>query len=67
MNSPEYRMTIVDLRIPFFRLVFFFVKTALAIIPAAIILAVIFGILGIVIGMLWGMGNMEMFMRRLTL
>ena len=43
MNSPDNRMTIVDLRIPFFRLVFFFVKSALA----AIILALIFSLLGL--------------------
>ena len=41
MNGPEQRTVIVDLRIPFFRLVFFFVKVALAAIPAAIILSVI--------------------------
>ena len=70
MNSPDYRMTIVDLRIPFFRLVFFFVKAALAIIPAAIILALIFALIGVAIGMLWGtlgIGNWDMFMRRFTL
>jgi hypothetical protein len=31
------RIVIVDLRIPFFRLVMFFIKAALAVIPAAII------------------------------
>jgi hypothetical protein len=41
MESPSQRIVIVDLRIPFFRLVFFFVKTALAMIPAAIILSLI--------------------------
>jgi len=49
MNGPDSRMTIVDLRIPFFRLVFFFVKAALALIPAAIILTLIFSLLGIAI------------------
>ena len=70
MNSPDYRVTIVDLRIPFFRLVFFFVKAALAVIPATIILALIFALLGVVIGMLWnmlGFGNIDFFMRRFTL
>jgi hypothetical protein len=38
MNGPAPRFVLVDLRIPFFRLVFFFVKAALAAIPAAIIL-----------------------------
>jgi hypothetical protein len=37
MNENAQRFVIVDLRIPFFRLVLFFVKAALAAIPAAII------------------------------
>ena len=41
MNGPAHRLVLVDLRIPFFRLVFFFVKVALAAIPAAIILSII--------------------------
>ena len=41
MTGPEQHVTVVDLRIPFFRLVFFLVKAALAAIPAAIILSVI--------------------------
>jgi hypothetical protein len=41
MDGPTQRFVIVDLRIPFFRLVFFFVKAALAVIPAAIILSII--------------------------
>ncbi len=41
MNGPAQRFVLVDLRIPFFRLVFFFVKVALAAIPAAIILSII--------------------------
>jgi hypothetical protein len=42
MNGPPpQRFVVVDLRIPFFRLVFFFVKAALAVIPAAIILSII--------------------------
>jgi hypothetical protein len=41
MNGPAQRFVLVDLRIPFFRLVFFFVKAALAAIPAAIILSII--------------------------
>ena len=41
MESPAQRFVIVDLRIPFFRLVFFFVKAALAAVPAAIIVSVI--------------------------
>ena len=37
MNGPDQRIVVTDLRIPFFRLVLFFVKAALAAIPAAII------------------------------
>jgi hypothetical protein len=37
MSDPAQRFVIVDLRIPFVRLVLFFVKAALAAIPAAII------------------------------
>lgn len=41
MESPAQRLVIVDLRIPFFRLVFFFVKATLAVVPAVIILSLI--------------------------
>jgi hypothetical protein len=41
MDGPTQRFVVVDLRIPFFRLVFFFVKAALAAIPAAVILSII--------------------------
>ena len=44
MNEPGERVVIADVRIPFFRLVLFFIKAALAAIPAAIILAVLAGI-----------------------
>jgi hypothetical protein len=37
MPEPGQRIVVVDLRIPFIRLVLFFVKAALAAIPAAII------------------------------
>jgi hypothetical protein len=38
MNEPAQRIVVVDLRIPFVRLVLFFIKAALAAIPAAIVL-----------------------------
>jgi hypothetical protein len=41
MNGTDQRLVLVDLRIPFFRLVLFFVKAALAAIPAAIIVGFI--------------------------
>jgi hypothetical protein len=37
MNESAQRMVVVDLRIPFVRLVLFFIKAALAAIPAAIV------------------------------
>jgi hypothetical protein len=37
MNDAAQRLVIVDLRIPFIRLVLFFVKAALAAIPAVIV------------------------------
>ena len=37
MNESAQRFIVVDLRIPFFRLVLFFIKAALAAIPAAIV------------------------------
>jgi hypothetical protein len=37
MSDTAQRLVIIDLRIPFIRLVLFFVKAALAAIPAAII------------------------------
>jgi hypothetical protein len=54
MNGPEQRVTVVDLRIPFFRLVFFFVKVTLAAIPAAIILSIIAFVLSAVLSAILG-------------
>ncbi len=66
MNGPDQRIVLVDLRIPFFRLVFFFVKAARAAIPAAIILAVIGMVVAAIIAALFG-GHMDFMMRRWTL
>ena len=66
MNGPDQRIVVVDLRIPFFRLVFFFVKVALASIPAAIILGVIAFVVTAVLAMLLG-GNVNFMMRRWSL
>jgi hypothetical protein len=41
MDVPVQRIVVVDLRIPFFRLVLFLVKAPLAAISAAIILSII--------------------------
>jgi hypothetical protein len=54
MDGPTQRFVIVDLRIPFFRLVFFLVKAALAAIPAAIILSIIAFVLSAVFWAIMG-------------
>jgi uncharacterized membrane protein len=54
MNGPEQPIVIVDLRIPFMRLVFFLVKLTLAAIPASIILGLIAGLIAALISWLVG-------------
>jgi hypothetical protein len=66
MNGSSDRITIVDLRIPFIRLVLFFVKAALAAIPAAIIVGFIVMLISAVIAVLLG-GSPSFMMRRWTL
>jgi hypothetical protein len=41
MAEPDTRVTVIDIRIPFWRLIAFLVKLALAAIPAAILFAII--------------------------
>jgi hypothetical protein len=52
MSNAESRVTVIDVEIPFWRLVAFLLKLALAAIPASIlfviILAVIFGLLRLI-------------------
>jgi hypothetical protein len=60
MNGPAHRLILVDLRIPFFRLVFFFVKVALAAIPAAIILSIIAFVLSAVVWAIIGGAPQEL-------
>ncbi len=64
MNGPAQRFVIVDLRIPFFRLVFFFVKATLAVIPAAIILALIAFVVSALLYGLIGSGSIGSMMGR---
>lgn len=66
MDETSQKIVIVDLRIPFFRLVFFLVKLSLAAIPAAIIVAALGFVLSAVFAALFG-GHMDMFMRRWTM
>jgi len=63
MSENAQRLVIVDLRIPFVRLVLFFVKAALAAIPAAIILGFLLMLVAALLAALVGEGNFVM-MRR---
>jgi hypothetical protein len=63
MTEDAQRIVITDLRIPFFRLVMFFVKVALAAIPAAIIVGFLVMLITAVIAALFGDGGVLM-MRR---
>jgi hypothetical protein len=67
MNTPapsNQRVVLVDLRVPFFRLVFFSVKVALAAIPAAIILGAIGMVVTAAIAAFLGGGDVDAFLRR---
>ena len=46
VDPNSYRVTVTDIDVPFTRLVAFFVKAALAAIPAAIVVVVILRIVG---------------------
>ena len=46
VDPNSYRVTVTDIDVPFTRLVAFFVKAALAAIPAAVIVAIILRIVG---------------------
>jgi hypothetical protein len=61
--APAERVVLVDLRVPFFRLVFFLVKLSLAAIPAAIILGAIFMVVSAALAAFLGGGDLE-FLRR---
>ena len=61
--APAERVVLVDLRVPFLRLVFFLVKLSLAAIPAAIILGVIIMLISAVLAAFLGGGDLD-FLRR---
>ena len=53
-------VSIIDIRIPFWRLVAFFIKASIAAIPAAIVVTMIFAIVYFLLaGMLFGMFGMS--------
>ena len=64
MNGPAQRFVVVDLRIPFFRLVVFFVKATLAAIPAAIFLGLLAMVLSAILAAVFGGGDMGEMMGR---
>ena len=66
MNPSTQRIVVVDLRIPFVRLVFFFVKAALAAIPAAVIFAAFLMVATALVAALLG-GNIDAVIQRWTL
>ena len=61
--APAERVVLVDLRIPFFRLVFFLVKLSLAAIPAAIILGAILMLVSAAIAAFLGGGDLDVLRR----
>ena len=64
----DTRIIVVDLRIPYFRLVFFFVKAALAAVLATLILSMIVALFLVVahsLSRLLGGGSLEALLRQL--
>jgi hypothetical protein len=58
--APQGSMVLVDLRIPFLRLVFFFVKAALAVIPAAIIVSFLAMMVAMIMAAIFGEAHFMM-------
>lgn len=56
-ETPATGVTLTDIDIPFTRMVAFFVKAALAAVPATIILWLIFGFVAMFFGALFGFGD----------
>jgi len=56
VQSPvaPHRIAVVDIDIPFWRMVAIIIKWAIAAIPAAIILSIIFAIIGAIAGLVFG-------------
>jgi hypothetical protein len=66
MTPSDQRVVVVDLRIPYTRLVFFFIKLTLAAIPAAIIVGAIGMVVSAVIAALLG-GSFDPITRHLPI
>jgi hypothetical protein len=63
MDGTDRNVTVTDIRIPFWRLVAFFVKATLAAIPATIFVMIIFAVLGALFAYLAG-GDWTLMMQR---
>ncbi|MBF9234362.1 hypothetical protein [Microvirga alba] len=59
MPEPSSRTVLTDIDIPFGRLAAFFVKVALAAIPATFIVALIFAVVGWIFRLVFGFGHMS--------
>jgi hypothetical protein len=60
MNDPAERIVVVDLRIPFVRLLVFFIKAALAAIPAALAVGFLLMLATALVAALFGHGGFVM-------
>jgi len=65
MDTPSQPVVIIDVRVPFTRLVLFLVKLAFAAIPAAIIFSAVAFVLSAILTALFGL-QMDIMMRRGT-
>ena len=54
MDSQHTEVTVVDIKMPFWSMVVFMVKSAIAAIPAILILALLWAVFAGVIGVLFG-------------
>ncbi|HDN26438.1 MAG TPA: hypothetical protein ENG03_04975 [Thioploca sp.] len=59
MENESQNVVITDIKMPFFSMVVFMVKWALASIPAVIVIGIIFGALWVGLGMVLGMLGLE--------
>lgn len=59
-DLPETRVRLIDIDVPFGRLVFFFVKAALAAIPAALIVMFILMLIAFLMRAIFGVGHWGM-------
>ncbi|MHA1523177.1 MAG: hypothetical protein ACTSY1_02080 [Alphaproteobacteria bacterium] len=54
MSTEPQRTTLVDVDIPFFRMMVLFIKIGLAAVPAAFVLSIVFGLIALAFGGLFG-------------